>query len=123
MPTKRKEEKKMNNKNYNSKEFGTRVKAIRKENGMTQEELADKLFVSVDTVSRIENGKIMCMPEHLVHICEIFSVSSDFFFGKEYVQSRLSKRAGICEVITLLDECSDEDLDRVKQMIALFLKK
>ncbi len=110
--------------NYDAKEFGTRVKNIRKENGMTQEELADKLFVSVDTVSRIENGKIMCMPEHLVHICEIFGVSSDcFYFGKKYMQNQLSKRAGICDVITLLDECSDEDVDRVKQMITLFLKK
>lgn len=114
----------MNNKNYNSKEFGARVKAIRKENGLTQEELADKLFVSVDTVSRIENGKIMCMPEHLVHMCEIFSVSSDYFyFGKEYVQSQLSERTSMREIITLLAECSDGDLDRVKQMIALFLKK
>lgn len=55
-------------KNYNAVEFGKRVRAARKKFAMTQEQLAEKLILSVDSVSRIENGKVMCMPEHLVHI-------------------------------------------------------
>jgi len=37
--------------------FGKRVKEERQKNGMTQEELAEYVCVSDDTIKRIENGK------------------------------------------------------------------
>lgn len=48
--------------NYDAKEFGNRVRMIRKQANMTQEVLAEKLYVSVDTVSKIENGKSGFIP-------------------------------------------------------------
>lgn len=39
-------------------DIGQRLRQLRKENRMTQQELADYLFVSVDSVSGYENGRI-----------------------------------------------------------------
>ena len=40
---------------------GQFIKAVRKERSMTQQELADKLYISEKTVSKWENGR--CLPE------------------------------------------------------------
>lgn len=61
--------------NYDVVEFGKRLKMARKKAGKTQEQLAEESILSVDSISRIENGKVMCMPEHVVHICEILNVT------------------------------------------------
>lgn len=108
--------------NYDAKEFGARIKALRKTVGMTQEELADRLILSVDSVSRMENGKIMCMPEHLVHLCEIFGVAADYFYFGQTEKSG----DGQCgreekEILSLLSGCSMKELKKVKKMIKIML--
>ena len=42
---------------YDQKESGKRIAALRKEKGMTQEQLAGKINVSKSTLGRIERGK------------------------------------------------------------------
>lgn len=65
---------------YNSVEFGKRLRDIRRKNKHTQEALAEKLMLSVDSISNYENGKTTCMPEHITHLCQIFNVSADYFY-------------------------------------------
>lgn len=107
--------------NYDVKEFGTRIRKIRKERGMTQEELANKLMITGESVSNIENGKTNCMPEHIVHICEIFDVSADYFYFGTEIQTQI--KPGVEEIFSMLNDCSKEDLERVTQMVKLFLRK
>jgi transcriptional regulator with XRE-family HTH domain len=38
--------------------FGNRVRQLRKESGLTQRELADRLAVTISYVSKVENGKL-----------------------------------------------------------------
>lgn len=54
-----------------------RVAEIRKEHGLTQQELADKLYVDKRTISRIENGTYLTL-ENLIRISTIFDVSLDY---------------------------------------------
>ncbi len=42
------------------KEFGNFILGLRKQKGMTQKELAEKLFVSDKAVSKWENGVSQC---------------------------------------------------------------
>ena len=44
---------------FDARKTGQRIAALRKENGMTQEELAEKLDVSPQAVSKWENGNSM----------------------------------------------------------------
>ena len=50
---------------------------IRKDNNLTQEELADKLFVSRQTVSNWENGKFYPDIETLILFSDTFNISLD----------------------------------------------
>ena len=108
--------------NYDAVEFGKRLKMARKKAGMTQENLAEELILSVDSISRIENGKVMCMPEHLVHICEILNVSSDYlYFGTEVKVQEGNQ--SLKNIHSMLNDCTLGDLKRIDQMMALCLRR
>uniref|UniRef100_UPI00355C9ED4 DBP48 n=1 Tax=synthetic construct TaxID=32630 RepID=UPI00355C9ED4 len=59
-----------------AKRIGKEVKERRKELGLTQRELAEKLGVSRSTVSDIENGRRLPSEELLKKIKEILGVGS-----------------------------------------------
>lgn len=56
---------------------GERIRQIRKMSGMTQEELAEKLNVSRQTVSKWESGTSSPDLENAANLCNIFQVSLD----------------------------------------------
>ena len=55
-----------------------RIKEIRIDNGLSQSEFGEKLFVSQDTVSLWERGKSLPSTEHIICIAKLFEVSSDY---------------------------------------------
>ncbi|MBE6635600.1 MAG: helix-turn-helix transcriptional regulator [Ruminococcaceae bacterium] len=60
------------------REIGLRINARRKELGLTQEQLAEKMEVSIQMISNLELGKKAIRPENLVKICDILGVSADY---------------------------------------------
>lgn len=69
-----------------------RVKSIRKKEGLTQSQFADKLGVSVRTISDIEKGVRDPSSYVLQQIFEIFNYSIDYIMGMEeqYVEKDIS---------------------------------
>ncbi len=57
--------------------FAENLKTLRKSNGITQKELADKVGVDQRTISAWEKG--VCEPgfQMLAHLCEIFGETFD----------------------------------------------
>jgi len=67
--------------------MGMRIAQRRKELHLTQEMLADKMGVSLQTVSCIELGKKAIRPENLANLCSYLSVSADYIlYGKRSEQ-------------------------------------
>lgn len=60
------------------REIGARIHARRKALGMTQEQLAEQMDVSIQMVSNLELGKKAIRPENLVKVCEALDISADF---------------------------------------------
>ena len=58
-------------------EFNEKLQHLRKENNMTQEQLAERLYVSRAAVSKWESGKGYPNIESLKAISKLFSVSID----------------------------------------------
>ena len=63
--------------------FGQRIAALRKERGMTQEALAQKLGITNQAVSKWESDQ--CCPDimQLPALAELFDISMDALFGRE----------------------------------------
>ncbi len=87
---------------YNLTKTGKRIKGIRVSIGMTQQKLADEIPTSVNTISKVEQGKRGMSIELLVDIATILGVSTDYLlYGKA---STLEKT----EMLTLLKSQIDE---------------
>lgn len=64
-------------------QMGARIAQRRKALHMTQEQLADKMGVSLQTISCIELGKKAIRPENLANLCTHLDVTADFvLYGK-----------------------------------------
>ena len=63
--------------------FNEKLIQRRKERGMTQEELADRLSVSRQTVSKWENGECMPDAEKFIRLSDILGISLDELVGRE----------------------------------------
>lgn len=55
--------------------LGKRIFVLRKENGMTQEEMAEKLDTLHNQVSRLENGQVNPKITTLLKVAEVLGVS------------------------------------------------
>lgn len=62
--------------------IGIRIKQLRKENGLTQSELGNKLGVIKQTISSWENGISNPSNETVAAMATIFNVSTDYLLGK-----------------------------------------
>lgn len=57
--------------------IGTKLYELRKKKGLSQEEVADKLKVSRQTVSKWETDQSMPEFDKIVPICELYSITAD----------------------------------------------
>ncbi len=62
-------------------DFGSRLKKLRLDTGLTQKQLADKLGVTKSVVSYYEQQERNPSPEILVQLSRIFHTSTDFLLG------------------------------------------
>lgn len=61
---------------------GLRLKKAREESGLTQEELANFLGVSITTISHYELGKRNPLPETLAKLAEKLNVTIEYLIGQ-----------------------------------------
>lgn len=64
-------------------DFGKRLKELRKQSGMTQQQLADKLGITKSVVSYYELSERTPSPDVLKDLALIFRVSADYLLGIE----------------------------------------
>lgn len=60
------------------------IRSLRKGAGMTQEELAGKLGVSVNTVSRWEQGRFIPNPKYIKQMADMFGVDGSDIYVASY---------------------------------------
>ena len=77
-------------------DFGLKLKELRKQSGMTQQQLADKLGITKSVVSYYELSERTPSPDVLKDLAIIFHVSADYLLGIE--------RAKTIDVSDLSDE-------------------
>lgn len=82
---------------FNNKEIGNKIKNLRKINGYTQEEIAEKLDIGDRIkISRIENGKQSMTANEMIKFYKLLNISLDSLINNENLSSEdfidISKR-------------------------------
>lgn len=67
-------------------DFGTKLKELRAESGLTQKQLADQLGVSKSVVSFYERQERVPSPDVLHKLAYVFRVSSDYLLDLDKVK-------------------------------------
>lgn len=88
---------------FDQKEFGGRVAEIRKLHGLTQEELALKLNISVNHLGYIERGQHGPSIDLIVEIAVMFNVSMDYLVMGQN-RERIEQRKKLLDAIKDLTE-------------------
>jgi transcriptional regulator with XRE-family HTH domain len=61
--------------------LGKRIQELRKENNLSQKELAEKIGVSDVAISRWERGTRIPNAENIVNLSNVFKISADYLLG------------------------------------------
>lgn len=69
------------------KNIGNRIKQLRKEHGLTQQELADKFNLAKSSIASYEGGTRMPNYEMLINMSTYFNCSMDYLMGLTSVKS------------------------------------
>ena len=67
--------------------FGEKVKKLRHEKDLTQQQLAELLGVAVSAISSYESGNRYPSYEVLISLARIFHVSTDYLLGLEKLKT------------------------------------
>lgn len=84
-------------------ELGKKIKQLRKFSGMTQEQLAEKLNISRQALSKWENGSSMPDVESVVRISKLFQISLEELLLKEEKHVEESKTQITLEDLTQIN--------------------
>jgi len=83
--------------------IGSRLAQLRKAHKMTQQQLADKLFVRVTTVSAYETNNAFPPPQSLITISKLFGCTIDYLLGNEITEIMPNERVYLHEIAPLSD--------------------
>ena len=79
--------------------IGKRIQLRRKQQGYTQEQLAEMMNVSIQMVSNLERGNKAIRIDNLIHLSQILDISTDYILtGKETTEDIQSLTARIAQL-------------------------
>jgi transcriptional regulator with XRE-family HTH domain len=92
-------------------ELAKKLTELRKANGYSQEDLAEKLLVSRQAISKWERGEALPDTENLIALARLYGVSLDELVGNEVKKQEKEEEIPVVEVEDESDEDDDCDLD------------
>ncbi len=102
-----------------------RIKELRKEKGLTQGELAQKIDVDIKMISYYENGKSVPSIDVLIKLAETFDVTVDYLLFEDTPKRPLHQSGDpeLIEQMANLDKLTEEDRSSLKHIINSLVAK
>ena len=85
------------------KDLGQRVRKVRRANGLTQEELAEKVDISASFMGHIERGSRIASLETLVALCTALKVSPAYLLAAS-LPSELEERSKLSAFLRMAQD-------------------
>lgn len=100
---------------FDRKSFGERLKHLREEKGCTQQDLANQLGISRNTISGYETGARIPDLDTLAMLCDVFQVTADYLLcfsdekgDTDYIAiSPPGKKIHVNKIIKLMEYIKD----------------
>ena len=103
----------------NYQELGLRIKNTRLKNGLTQEQLADKVGCNTSHISNIENNYTKLSLNVLLTIANALNVTIDYLLSN---QLNTSSDALNTEIVNRLSLCNNKQKEQILQIIDILIK-
>ena len=87
------------------KQLGLKIKRLRRKQGLTQEQFAEKIEIAPRTLCGIENGENFLTADTLEKILDVLNVSSSELFALEHIKSQEDL---VNEIITDVQNLKDQ---------------
>ena len=107
--------------NYNPQAIGKRIQQLRRDRHLSQEQLAEKLNVSQNTIAKIECGLRSPSIDFVVEMGEFFEASIDYIL-LGIVEDKEGKKQKLDQLIGQLDQVI-EKLQKEKERLLLERKE
>lgn len=99
--------------------INTNIKELRIKNGLTQEEFAEKIGISIQGVSNIERNRYQPTAETIDKICKNFSITPvELLLIKHKTHDEHIKN-----INALLTQCTTQKLKQIYEIILILCKK
>lgn len=99
-----------------------KIRFLRKERGMSQEELAEKAEINISYLSRLENGHNEPSVEVFKRLVDAFGVSADYLLNEEEENYEIQIRdRNLAEKIRLIDALDEKKREALIEIIDALL--
>lgn len=102
--------------------FGERLMEIRKERGETQQELADSIGITQQSLCRYEQGERTANIDFIRKVAKHYNVTADYFLGLSVAKSYNADLQAICNYTGLSEKSIIRLRERCNLSVAVFPK-
>ena len=95
-------------------EIGQRIRKYRKANQLSQEELAEKVGISITHMSHIETGNTKLSLPVLVKLADELNVRTDDLLSD---RSTINKSAIVDDIIQIFDGCTTQQIQVLRDIV------
>lgn len=96
---------------------GNKLKILRKNKKMSQEEVADFLHISQSAYARMESGESHSWANHILRICKIYDITPDELLKMEVNNKEISSGEILNQLSDTVIEQYEERIRELKQVI------
>ena len=99
--------------------FGQKVLILRKNKGLSQRDLSEKLNIAFSSVAKYENGKVFPSTDILIKLSDFFNVSIDYLLKD--IDNVTFNDKELLQEMTEVDKLDDANRTTLKNIIRSFL--
>ena len=96
---------------------GNKLKQLRKNKSMSQEQVADYLHLSQSAYARMESGESHSWANHIDKICEVFEITPEELVKNENIIVNSNQQGGTSTNAIIINQLSEKLIEQYEERI------